>query len=39
MQANSLGLGEKYIASLVTAQERLHGIKISTLPTPPPIQR
>ena len=32
VQANSLGLGDKYIASLVTAQERLNSVKISTLP-------
>ena len=33
IQANSFGLGDKYIASLITAQEKLHGIKISTLPS------
>jgi hypothetical protein len=32
VQANSMGLGDKYIASLITAQERLHGVKISSLP-------
>lgn len=31
-----MGLGNRYIASLVTAQERLHGVKISTLPEAPP---
>lgn len=35
-QANALGLGDKFIASLVTAQERLHGVKISTLDDAPP---
>jgi 3-hydroxyisobutyrate dehydrogenase-like beta-hydroxyacid dehydrogenase len=38
VQANSFGLGDKYIASLVTAQEKLHGIKISTLPPPAPLK-
>ena len=28
VQANALGLGDKYIASLITAQEMLHGVTI-----------
>jgi hypothetical protein len=35
VQANAFGLGDKYIASLVTSQELLTGVKISTLPLPP----
>ena len=38
IQANSLGLGEKYIASLVVAQEKLHNVRISTLPPPAPLK-
>ena len=34
-QPNAVGLGDKYIASLVTSQELLTGVKISTLPLPP----
>jgi hypothetical protein len=28
VQANALGLGDKYIASLITAQEKLAGVAI-----------
>jgi hypothetical protein len=29
VQANAFGLGEKYIASLITAQEKLTGVSIA----------
>ncbi len=37
VQSVAFGLGDKYIASLITSQELLTGVKISTLPpfTPP----
>ena len=36
VQANALGLGDKYIASLITAQERLCNVKIDTFEKPAP---
>ena len=32
VQSVAFGLGDKYIASLITSQELLTGVKISTLP-------
>ena len=36
VQANALGLGDKYIASLITAQERLCNVKIDKYEKPAP---